>query len=117
MLAVVLLTLSLLEVSDTLHTSVVQASFKEPFLSSIQKTEVGEAFFMDRGAVSLKDLSGVAPNFFQPRYGSRTTPSIYVRGLGSRIDTPVAGLYVDGFPWTTQSARPYPMKAAMLMPA
>ena len=104
MLAVVLLTLSLLEVSDTLHTSVVQASFKEPFLSSIQKTEVGEAFFMDRGAVSLKDLSGVAPNFFQPRYGSRTTSSIYVRGLGSRIDTPVAGLYVDGIPLMNKSS-------------
>lgn len=35
----------------------------------MQKTEVGEAFFMDRGAVSLKDLSGVAPNFFLPSAG------------------------------------------------
>lgn len=48
------------------------------------------------GIVKIKDVSELAPNFYMPDYGSRMTSSIYVRGLGSRIDQPVVGLNVDG---------------------
>lgn len=48
------------------------------------------------GIVKIKDISELAPNFFLPDYGSRMTSSIYVRGLGARIDQPVVGLNVDG---------------------
>ena len=34
-----------------------------------------------------------------PDYGSRMTSSIYVRGLGARIDQPVVGLTVDNIPY------------------
>ncbi len=47
---------------------------------------------------SVKDLSAIAPNFFQPDYGSSMTSSMYVRGFGSRIDQPVLGLNVDDVP-------------------
>ncbi|MDE5967536.1 MAG: TonB-dependent receptor plug domain-containing protein, partial [Muribaculaceae bacterium] len=52
----------------------------------------------------LKQLSEIAPNFYMPQYGSRMTSSIYVRGLGSRIDQPVVGLNVDNVPVLNKDA-------------
>lgn len=51
------------------------------------------------GIEAPKNLSTVAPNFYMPDYGSRMTSSIYVRGLGARIDQPVVGLSVDNIPY------------------
>ena len=48
--------------------------------------------------IALKELSQTVPNFHAPDYGSRMTSSIYVRGLGARIDQPVVGLNVDNVP-------------------
>lgn len=48
--------------------------------------------------VSLKQAADLAPNFFVPSYGSRMTSSIYVRGLGTRIDQPAVGLNIDNIP-------------------
>lgn len=53
---------------------------------------------------SLSGLSNFAPNFVMPEYGSRYTSSIYVRGIGSRVNAPVVGLYVDGMPILHKSA-------------
>lgn len=47
------------------------------------------------GIVNIKQVSELAPNVYMPRYGSRMTSSIYVRGLGARIDQPVMGLTID----------------------
>ena len=47
---------------------------------------------------ALKELSQTVPNFHAPDYGSRMTSSIYVRGLGARIDQPVIGLNIDNVP-------------------
>jgi outer membrane receptor protein involved in Fe transport len=47
---------------------------------------------------SIKSISEATPNFFIPAYGSRMTSSIYVRGLGARIEQPVVGLNVDNVP-------------------
>lgn len=47
---------------------------------------------------SAKSASEIAPNIVIPDYGSRITSTIYVRGLGSRIDQPVIGLNVDNVP-------------------
>lgn len=48
--------------------------------------------------LTMKDASDVVPNFYIPNYGSRITSSIYVRGLGARIDQPVVGLNIDNVP-------------------
>lgn len=48
--------------------------------------------------VAMKNVSEVAPNFYIPDYGSRMTSSVYVRGIGARIDQPVIGLNVDNVP-------------------
>ncbi len=48
--------------------------------------------------VEAKDLSLTVPGMLHADYGSRMTGSIYVRGLGSRMDQPAMGLYLDGVP-------------------
>ena len=53
---------------------------------------------------SVKKLTGIVPNLFIPDYGSKLTTSIYIRGIGSRINTPSVGLYVDNIPYIDKSA-------------
>lgn len=52
---------------------------------------------------TMKDVTAVAPNFYIPDYGSRITSSIYVRGLGARIDQPVVGLNIDNVPYINKN--------------
>ena len=52
----------------------------------------------------IKALTGVVPNLFIPDYGSRLTTAVYIRGVGSRINTPAVGLYVDNIPYIDKSA-------------
>ena len=47
---------------------------------------------------AVKDISQIVPNFHIPDYGSRMTSSIYVRGIGARIDQPVVGMNIDNVP-------------------
>lgn len=47
------------------------------------------------GVVGVKGMSDVVPNFYVPDYGSRITSSIYVRGIGARMDQPAVGLTID----------------------
>lgn len=53
---------------------------------------------------SIKDLTGTVPNIYIPDYGSKLTSAIYIRGIGSRINTPSVGLYVDNIPYIDKSA-------------
>lgn len=53
---------------------------------------------------ALPDVSSLAPNFYMPSYGSRITSAVYIRGIGSRINTPAVGLYVDNVPYLDKSA-------------
>ncbi|MDE6206621.1 MAG: TonB-dependent receptor [Muribaculaceae bacterium] len=62
-------------------------------------TELRSAQINRLSIEAAKDISIVAPNFYMPDYGSRMTSSIYVRGLGARIDQPVVGLTVDNIPY------------------
>lgn len=63
--------------------------------------------FMQRleteSVTALKDLSATVPNFYIPDYGSKMTSSVYVRGLGARIDNPVVGMYVDGISYLNKN--------------
>lgn len=49
-------------------------------------------------SIRPKDLSALMPNVYMPDYGSAMTSSIYIRGLGSRINEPVMGMVIDGIP-------------------
>ena len=45
-----------------------------------------------------KEVGALVPNVYMPDYGSAMTSSIYIRGMGSRINEPVMGMVVDGVP-------------------
>ncbi|MEG2063883.1 MAG: TonB-dependent receptor [Alistipes sp.] len=66
----------------------------QPITASI----IGSQSIAHQHINALKDISKLVPNFYIPDYGSRMTSSIYVRGLGARIDQPVMGLNVDNVP-------------------
>lgn len=66
--------------------------------SAYSTTTLRRADIENRHISSVKELSAIAPNFYQPDYGSRMTSSMYVRGFGSRIDQPVVGMNIDGVP-------------------
>jgi iron complex outermembrane recepter protein len=52
---------------------------------------------------SIKDISAAVPNLFFPDYGSKLTSPVYIRGIGSKINAPSIGLYVDGIPYFEKS--------------
>lgn len=89
---------------DSLHHDIelveITASLKNDSEKSrpIASTTVTMSDIERRGIGSIKELSLIAPNFYQPDYGSSITSSIYVRGFGSRIDQPVLGLTIDDVP-------------------
>lgn len=56
------------------------------------------------GIRDLRDISNYVPAFVMPDYGARFTSSIYVRGIGSRVNSPSMGIYVDDIPLMNKSA-------------
>ncbi len=56
------------------------------------------------GIHDISELSNYVPGFQMPSYGSRLTSSFYIRGIGSRINNPAIGVYLDGMPLLTKSA-------------
>ncbi|MDO4320609.1 MAG: TonB-dependent receptor [Bacteroidales bacterium] len=67
-------------------------------------TRITPAEIRRLGIDAVKDLSDIVPNLYSPDYGSRMTSSIYLRGLGSRIDQAVVGLSIDGVPFLNKDA-------------
>lgn len=65
---------------------------------AISSTIIGKQTIEDLNIVTVKGISEIVPNFYIPEYGSRMTSSVYVRGIGARIDQPVVGLNVDNVP-------------------
>lgn len=57
----------------------------------------------------MKGVSGLAPNFYMPDYGSKMTSSIYVRGIGARIDQPAVGLNIDNIPYLNKNGYDFDM--------
>ena len=86
---------------------VVVASPKENI--KLRKQPVSVTLFSGEGldnlgVTSVKDLTGFVHNLYIPDYGSRLTSSVYIRGIGSRMNTPAVGMYVDNMPYIDKSA-------------
>ncbi|MBE0661553.1 MAG: TonB-dependent receptor [Bacteroidales bacterium] len=58
----------------------------------------------EAGIKTVKDITSLTPNFFMPDYGSKLTSPVYIRGIGSRINEPSIGLYVDNVPYFDKAA-------------
>lgn len=77
--------------------------------SRLRETPVSVSLFdaatlEKRQTRSLKELSSSVPNFYMPDYGSSLTSAAYIRGVGSRMNTPAVGLYVDHVAYADKSA-------------
>ncbi len=69
----------------------------------VSSTLFGEDDILTLNSRDLRDLSAHVPSFVMPDYGSRYTSSMYVRGIGSRINSPAVGLYMDNIPLVNKS--------------
>lgn len=86
-----------LRVVETIQITTIKQGFdlkSEPISSSLFTQDLIEKNNIN----NLKDVAMLTPNMHFPDYGSRITSSIYVRGLGARIDHPVIGLNLDNVP-------------------
>ena len=100
------------ELSDTsrvydLDEVVVISQPKESFRlrqQPVSSTMVSAADMSRLGVHDLRSLSAYVPSFVMPDYGSRYTSSVYVRGIGSRVNNPAVAVYVDDIPLMTKSA-------------
>lgn len=104
---------SFAEDRDTLHTrhvtldEVVVRSFKQDKslqLSPLSASAVTGTAIRNQNITGIKEFSSFIPNLFMPDYGSRLTSPVYIRGIGSKINSPSVGLYVDGIPYFEKSA-------------
>ena len=93
---------SVIQVEDIQVTAIKQGLNlrNQPVTASV----IGRTDLERRHVAALKEVSQVVPNFHIPDYGSRMTSSIYIRGLGARIDQPVMGLNIDNIPYLNKDA-------------
>jgi outer membrane receptor protein involved in Fe transport len=94
-------------VKNILLTEVAVNGNKEPLTLKqlpAASTIMGKKILEDYRPESLRDISYMAPNLFMPEYGSKLTAPVYIRGIGSRLNSPSVGLYVDNVPYMEKSA-------------
>ena len=99
-------------VSDTsrvvdLDEVVVVAQPKEQTrlrLQPLSSSVFGSEQMQQLNVRDLSQLSQYVPSFSMPAYGSRLTSSMYMRGIGSRVNSPSMGVYVDEIPLVSKSA-------------
>ena len=65
---------------------------------------IGPQLLRNSGSYRPNSLSAMVPGLYMPDYGASLTSTIYMRGLGSRMENPVLGLYVDGIPVLDKNA-------------
>ena len=70
----------------------------------VASTRLTQTQMRAKQVTGIKSLTALIPNLFIPDYGSRLTTAVYIRGIGSRINTPAVGLYVDNIPYIDKSA-------------
>lgn len=67
-------------------------------------TVINEEFVEQEELNSIKDISLLVPNLYIPDYGSKLISALYIRGIGSRINSPAVGIYVDNIPYQDKSS-------------
>ena len=76
----------------------------DPRTMAVSATLIGSREKELNDVVDIKSMSDMVPNFFIPDYGSRITSSIYVRGIGARMDQPAVALNIDNLPVMNKDA-------------
>ena len=101
------LLLSYLPVQDTLLQAASVTAVKEGIPLEYVASPVSsfrEERLSRTGTFRPNSLSALVPGLHIPEYGASLTSTIYLRGLGSRMENPVMGLYLDGIPVLDKNA-------------
>ena len=107
------LLLATVPVQDTLQAGTVVA-LKESiplFQVASPVSSIHPELMRATGTYRPNSLSGMVPGLHIPDYGASLTSTIYLRGLGSRMENPVLGLYVDGIPILDKNAYDFDWEA------
>ena len=102
-----ILSLAFSPVSDTITVPAMVSAAKldaRPGQVASPFSSLGMSSLEQNSVKSAKNLPGIVPNLHVPEYGSSMTSTIYLRGLGSRMENPVLGLYVDEIPILDKNA-------------
>ena len=73
-------------------------------LQPVSSSVFGSEQLQQLNVRDLSQFSQYVPSFVMPSYGSRLTSSMYVRGIGSRINNPAVGVYYDNIPLMSKAA-------------
>ncbi len=73
---------------------------QQPFSSTV----IGAQEMQALNIQSVSQLSDYVPSFTMPDYGSRLTSSMYIRGIGARVNNSAVGIYYDNIPLMSKSA-------------
>ena len=73
-------------------------------LQPLSSTVFGSEQMQQLNIRDLSQLSQYVPSFTMPAYGSRLTSSLYIRGIGSRLNNPAVGVYYDNIPLMSKAA-------------
>lgn len=99
--------ISAVDVQDTLLQPASVTALKE----SVSLDKIPSPVSLIRGEALHRSgtyrpnmLSGTIPGLHIPEYGASLTSTIYLRGLGSRMENPSMGLYLDGIPVVDKNA-------------
>ncbi len=65
---------------------------------------IGQNSMQNSAINGIRDVSAVVPNLYISNYGTKLSSSVYIRGVGSRLNSPSVGLYVDGMPYYEKSS-------------
>jgi len=107
MLLTLITALMLTPVSDTLLAPAYATAFKERVPLERLASPVSVLLPSDlktEGILGQGRLSALVPGLLIPDYGASLTSTIYLRGIGSRMENPSMGLYVDGIPVMDKNA-------------
>ena len=114
MLLTLVISLSLLFHSDmdtTLSpatvTAVKGAAQEDKLASPVSR--IGREDLQRRGIYRPNMLSEMIPSLVIPDYGASLTSTIYIRGVGSRMENPALALYIDGVPVMDKNAYDFDM--------
>lgn len=70
----------------------------------ISGSQMNTRMLRSASITNIKDFSLAIPNMYMPDYGTKLNSPVFIRGIGSKINSPSVGLYVDGIPYFEKSA-------------
>lgn len=107
MLLSLIVSILLAHPTDTLLSPAHVTAFKErvPLVKLASPVSIIRSEAMATlGVTHPQGLSAVVPGLLIPEYGASLTSTIYLRGIGSRMENPSMGLYIDGIPVMDKNA-------------